>query len=48
MNLKPDILIVGAGVAEITCALKCQEEGISFSLVEKSERVGGRLGSINE
>ena len=48
MNLKPDILIVGAGVAGITCALKCQEEGLSFLLVEKSERVGGRLGSINE
>ena len=39
MNLKPDILIVGAGVAGITCALKCQEEGLSFLLVEKSERL---------
>ena len=35
MNLKPDVLIVGAGVAGITCAIKCQEKGINFLIIEK-------------
>ena len=48
MNLKPDVLIVGAGVAGITCALRCQEMGMNFLIIEKSDRVGGRLGSIYE
>lgn len=48
MNLKPDVLIVGAGVAGIACALKCQENGLNFLIIEKSDRVGGRLGSIYE
>ena len=46
MNLKPDVLIVGAGVAGITCAIKCQENGLNYLLIEKDCRVGGRLGSI--
>ena len=48
MNLKPDVLIVGAGVAGITCALRCQEMGLNFLIIEKNDRVGGRLGSIYE
>tara|TARA_B100001248_G_scaffold256520_1_gene237672 strand:+ start:226 stop:1449 length:1224 start_codon:yes stop_codon:yes gene_type:complete len=48
MNLKPDVLIVGAGVAGITCAIKCQEKGINFLIIEKNDRVGGRLGSLYE
>ena len=48
MNLNPDVLIVGAGIAGITCALKCQERGVNFLIVEKNDRVGGRLGSIYE
>ena len=48
MNLKPDVLIVGAGVAGITCALRCQEMGMNFLIIEKNDRVGGRLGSIYE
>jgi len=48
MNLKPDILIVGAGVAGITCALRCQEMGMNFLIIEKNDRVGGRLGSVYE
>ena len=48
MNLKPDVLIVGAGVAGITCALRCQEMGMNFLIIEKNDRVGGRLGSVYE
>ena len=48
MNLKPDVLIVGAGVSGITCAIKCQDIGINYLLIDKNSRVGGRLGSIYE
>ena len=46
INLKPDVLIIGAGVAGITCAINCQENGLNYLLIEKDSRVGGRLGSI--
>ena len=46
MNLKPDVLIVGAGVAGITCAIKCQRNGLNYLLIDKNSRAGGRLGSI--
>ena len=46
MNLKPDVLIIGAGVAGITCAIKCQENGLNYLLIDKNSRAGGRLGSI--
>ena len=46
MNLQPDVLIVGAGVSGITCAIKCQELGLNYALIDKNWRVGGRLGSI--
>ena len=48
MNLKPDVLIIGAGISGIMCALKCQEYDIDFMLIEKDSRAGGRLGSIYE
>ena len=48
LNLKPDVLIIGAGISGITCALKCQEHDIDFMLIEKDSRAGGRLGSIYE
>ena len=46
MNLQPDVLIVGAGVSGITCAIKCQELGLNYALIDKNCRAGGRLGSI--
>ena len=36
MNLKPDVLIVGAGVSGITCAIKCQDIGINYLLIDKN------------
>ena len=48
MNLQPNVLIVGAGVSGITCAIKCQDLGLNYLLIDKNTRVGGRLGSIYE
>ena len=48
MNLKPDIVIIGAGLSGITCAIKCQEYDLDFIILEKIDRPGGRLGSVYE
>ena len=43
-----DIIILGAGPAGLACALKCQQLGREYLLIEGSNRVGGRLGSLYE
>ena len=43
-----DIIILGAGPAGLACALKCQQLGREYLLIERSNRIGGRLGSIYE
>ncbi len=48
MHRKTDILIVGAGPAGLSCAIKCNNLGKDYLLIEKSNRVGGRVGSIKE
>ena len=39
-------VIVGAGMAGLASALKCQENGLECVIVERSSRVGGKVGSI--
>ena len=43
-----DIIIIAAGPAGLACALKCQQLGREYLLIEGSNRVGGRLGSLYE
>ena len=43
-----DTVIVGAGPSGLACAIQCQKNNKPFSLIEKNNRVGGRLGSFNE
>ena len=43
-----DIIILGAGPAGLACALKCQQLGREYLLIEGSNRIGGRLGSLYE
>ncbi len=40
---KPDVLIVGAGLAGLCCARKLQAEGVSFRLLDASDAPGGRI-----
>jgi phytoene dehydrogenase-like protein len=39
----PDVIIVGAGLAGLSCARELQAQGISFQIVEASDGVGGRV-----
>ena len=39
----PDVIVVGAGVAGLSCALKLHQAGLSLQLLEGSEEVGGRI-----
>ena len=41
-----DIIIVGAGISGLACAQKCNENSKDFLLIEKSSRIGGRVGSV--
>ncbi len=43
MKRNPDVLIVGAGLAGLACALKLMEKGITFLILEASNGVGGRV-----
>lgn len=38
-------IIVGGGIAGLCCAKKLQETGISFVILEASDRVGGRIAT---
>jgi phytoene dehydrogenase-like protein len=40
---KPDVLIVGAGLAGLCCALELQKSGVSCQILEASDGVGGRV-----
>src|SRR3954468_4168257 len=38
-----DVVIVGAGLAGLACALELQGRGIHFLLIDAADRVGGRV-----
>jgi phytoene dehydrogenase-like protein len=40
---EPDVVIVGAGVAGLCCALRLYEVGVPFLIVEAADGVGGRV-----
>ena len=40
---KQDVVIIGAGLAGLSCARELQAHGISFQLIEASDGIGGRV-----
>jgi len=43
MSTRPDVLIVGAGLAGLSAARKLHEAGVSFQILEASDGIGGRV-----
>lgn len=41
----PDVAVIGAGVAGLTCARALEKSGLSVRVLERSARVGGRVGT---
>ncbi len=41
--MKPDVLIVGGGLAGLACARRLHAAGVHFRLLERSDRPGGRV-----
>lgn len=42
------VLIVGAGAAGLYAGYLCQAEGIDFQILEASDKIGGRLGKVED
>jgi phytoene dehydrogenase-like protein len=43
MGSETEVIIVGGGVAGLCCALKLEESGVPYLLLEASDAVGGRV-----
>ena len=43
MGFDTDVIVVGAGIAGLRCAIELQRKGIQTIILDASERVGGRM-----
>ncbi|WP_321332147.1 protoporphyrinogen oxidase [uncultured Bacteroides sp.] len=48
MDRNVDVVVIGAGITGLTTAFLLIEKGMSVLLLEKSDRVGGQLHTIND
>lgn len=47
-SLKPEVVIIGAGLTGLTMALYLKKAGIDFKIIEKSAKTGGVIQTISE
>ncbi len=45
---QPEVVIIGAGISGLTAAIGFQKAGISYTILEKSDRPGGRIKTIHK
>jgi phytoene dehydrogenase-like protein len=43
--LDSDVIVIGAGLTGLACALRLQQAGINAKIIEASEQVGGRIAT---
>lgn len=43
MSTSPDVLIIGAGLAGLSCGRHLADAGVSFQIIEASDGIGGRV-----
>jgi phytoene dehydrogenase-like protein len=43
MSTRPDVLVIGAGLAGLACARHLADAGVSFQIIEASDGIGGRV-----
>ena len=48
MEKKVEIIIIGAGLSGLSCAFECKKMNKDFIIIEESNRIGGKVGSIKE
>ncbi len=48
ININPSALVIGAGVAGMSAAINLSNQGFKTYLVEKEDKLGGMLNSINK
>ena len=46
--MKVDTVIIGGGLSGLSCAVRLEQQKRDYILIEKSNRLGGRVGSIYE
>ncbi len=46
--MQTDVLIIGGGIAGLTCALALRESGLRIALVERAATLGGRAASMRD
>jgi diapolycopene oxygenase len=48
MNKKPHIVVIGAGLGGLSAAISLATEGFSVDLLEKNDKVGGKLNILHK